>query len=173
VERLPHIAIKNLVDKIPRDNPNAVYQLNAFGIGYGGAKILVSTHAIKIDQQQFRIRWVKTYFGRHRPLLVCTCGRATYYLYDLHGRYACRHCHKADYLCQRISKSRQRLWKAARLRIQLNGLPTDYKIPSRPRGRHRKTYLLVHDRISQLEAKARKAKKREFDTRVYAYHLSK
>jgi hypothetical protein len=64
------------------------------------------------------------------------------------------------------------LWKAARLRIQLNGLPTDYKIPPKPRGQHRKTYLHIYDRIAQLEAKARKARKREFDTRLYAYHLS-
>jgi hypothetical protein len=79
---------------------------------------------------------------------------------------------KADYLCQRISKSRQRLWKAARLRIELNGSPNGYAIPSRPRGQHRKTYLRLYDRISQLEAKARKARKREFDTRYFAYHLS-
>jgi hypothetical protein len=172
VERLPHIAIKDLVDKIPCDNPNAVYQLNAFGIGYGGAKILVSTHAIKVNHQQFRVRWIKTHFGRPRPLLICTCGRSTYYLYENHGRYACRHCHKAEYLCQHLSKARNKLWQAARLRIELNGSPDRYAIPPRPRGKHRKTYLRLYDRISQLEAKARKARKREFDTRYFAYHLS-
>jgi hypothetical protein len=81
VERLPHIAIKDLVDKIPRDNPNAVYQLDAFGIGHGGAKLRVSTHALEATstnghRQVFKIKWVRTGFGRHRPLLVCSsCGR--------------------------------------------------------------------------------------------------
>jgi hypothetical protein len=172
VERLPNIAIKDLVAVIPRRNPNEIYCLDSFGLRYGGTKILVSSHAIKVGNQQFRIKWVKTGFGRHRPLLVCACGRATYYLYDCHGRYACKHCHRAHYLCQRLSKSRQRLWKAARLRLLLNGLPSDHKIPPKPRGQHRKTYLRLYDRIAQLEAKARKARKRIIDSRYFAYHLA-
>jgi hypothetical protein len=170
VERLPHIAIRDLVAVIPRRNPHEVYCLDSFGLRYR-EKVLVSTHAIKVGHQQFRVRWIKTGFGRHRPLLICTCGRSTYYLYDWHGQYACKHCHRAHYLCQRISKTRNKLWQAARLRLELNGLPNDYKLPARPRGRDRKTYLRLRDRIGSLELKARKAQKREFDTRLFAYHL--
>jgi hypothetical protein len=120
IERLPHIAIKDIAKVIPRNNPNAVYCLDNFGLRYGGVKVLVSTHAIRVDHQQFRIKWVRTGFGRHRPLLICgDCKRSYQRLYEYHGRYACKHCHKADYLCQRLSKGRQRLWKAARLRTSL------------------------------------------------------
>jgi hypothetical protein len=176
VERLPHIAIKDIAKVIPRNDPNAVYYLDSFGLRYPG-KVLLSTHSIKITDaaivpQCFRIIWFKTGGKRQQPVIVCSCRRNAKILYYHNGRYACRHCHRADYFCQRISKSRQRLWKAARLRIQLNGLPTDYKLPPRPRGRHRKRYLQLADRIASLEQKARKARKREFDTRLYAYHLT-
>jgi hypothetical protein len=175
VERLPHIAIEDIAKVIPRNNPNAVYCLDSFGLRYPG-KVLLSAHSIKITDaaivpQYFRLAWFKTGGKRHQPVIVCCCRRNAKILYYYQGRYACRRCHKADYLCQRISKGRQRLWKAARLRLLLNGLPTDYKIPPKPRGQHRKTYLRLYDQIAQLEAKARKARNREFDTRLYAYHL--
>ena len=177
VERLPHIAIKDIAKVIPRNNPNAVYQLDSFGLRYPG-KVMLSTHSIKITDaaivpQCFRIVWFKTGGKRQQPVIVCSCRRNTKILYYYQGRYACRYCHgPADYVSQRLSKSRRKLWQAARLRLQLNGLPSDYKLPARPRGRHRKQYLQVVDRIAHLEAKARKARKREFDTRLYAYHLT-
>jgi hypothetical protein len=176
IERLPHIAIKDIAKLIPRHDPNLTCNPDAYGWRYPG-KVLLSTHSIKITDaaivpQCFRLAWFKTGKGRHQPVIVCGCRRNTKVLYYYQGRYACRRCHKADYLCQRISKARNKLWQAARLRILLNGLPTDYKIPPKPRGQHRKTYLRLYDQIAQLEAKAHKAGKREFDTRLYAYHLS-
>jgi hypothetical protein len=175
VERLPYIAIRDIAKLIPRHNPHLTVNPDAYGWRYPG-KVLLSTHSIKITDaaivpQCFRLAWFKTGKGRHQPVIVCSCHRNTKVLYFYNGRYACKHCHRAHYYCQRISKGRQRLWKAARLRIQLNGLPTDYKIPPKPRGQHRKTYLRLYDQIAQLEAKARKARNREFDTRLYAYHL--
>jgi hypothetical protein len=140
VERLPYIAIRDLVDKIPRDNPNAVYCLDSFGLRYGGTKILVSAHAIKVDHQQFRIKWIKTYFGGPRPLLVCTCGRARQLLYEYYGRWACRHCLKATYLSERISHSRQRLWQAARIRLKNGGTSTESRTD--PYVRHSRIRLL-------------------------------
>jgi hypothetical protein len=175
VERLPHIAIKDIAKVIPRNNPNAVYCLDSFGLRYPG-KVSLTTHSIKITDaaivpQCFRLAWFKTGGKRQQPVIVCSCRRNTKILYYYQGRYACRRCHKADYLCQRISKSRRKLWQAARLRIELNGSPSDYKLPARPRGRHRKRYLRLTDRIASLEQKARKARKREFDSRYFAYHL--
>jgi hypothetical protein len=178
IERLPHIGIKDIVDKIRRDNPHAVYCLDSFGLRFGGGRVRVCNYALEVTptngyKQVFRTKWVKTYFGRHRPLFVCSCCRLNYQiLFEYHGRWACRRCHKAEYLSQHLCSTRQKLWQAARLRIQLNGLPTDYKLPPRPRGRHRKRYLRLTDRIASLEQKARKARKREFDTRTFAYHLT-
>jgi hypothetical protein len=172
VERLPAISIRDLVDKIPRDNPNAVYELDAFGLRYGGAKVLVSTHAIKVDHQQFRVRWVKTYFGGPRPLLVCACGRATYYLYNLHGQYSCRKCCRAHYVCQRQSKLGRKLLAAAKLRIKLGGLPNrlDTIAPKAP-GKHHKQYYQARERIERLEMKARRSRLKPFDTRYFRYHV--
>jgi hypothetical protein len=176
IERLPYIAIRDLVDKIPRDNPHAVYQLDSFGLRYGGAKVLLSVNGIKITDaaivpQCFRLEWIKSFRGQKRPLIVCQCRRKAKMLYFHQGRYACRRCHNAEYFGQHISKSRNKLWKAARLRIELNGAPNDYKLPPRPRGRHRKRYLQLTDHIASLEQQARKARKREIDVRLYAYHL--
>jgi hypothetical protein len=171
VERLPCIRLKDICKLIPRHDPNLTCNPDAYGWRYPG-KVLLSTHSIKITDaaivpQCFRIAWFKTGKGRHQPVIVCSCRRNAKVLYYYQGRYACRRCHKADYLCQRVSKGRQRLWQAARLRIELNGSPDDYKLPPRPRGRHRKRYLRLTDRIACLEQRARKARKREFDTRLY------
>jgi hypothetical protein len=171
---MPYVAIRDIVKLIPRHDPNITVNPDAYGWRYPG-KVLLSTHSIKITDhgipQLFKVKWIKTGMGKHRPLIVCQCRRNAQMLYFHHGRYACRHCHKADYLCQHLSKPRTKLWKAARLRLDLNGSPSDYKLPPRPRGRHRKRYLQLTDRIASLELKARKARKREFDTRLYAYHL--
>ena len=175
VERLPYIRIRDIAPLIPRHNPTLTCNPDAYGWRYPG-KVMLSMNGIKITDaaivpQFFRFAWFKTGKGRHQPVIVCGCRRNTKVLYYHQGRYACRRCHKADYLCQRISKARNKLWQAARLRLQLNGSPTDYKLPSRPRGRHRKQYLQAIDRIASLEQQARKARKREFDIKLYAYHL--
>jgi hypothetical protein len=177
VERLPYIAIRDIAQLIPRRDPNLSINPDAYSWRYP-EKVLLSTHSIKITDagivpQCFRLVWFKTGKGRHQPVIVCSCRKNTKILYFYNGRYACRRCHKAGHLCQRLSKGRSRLWQAARIRLRLNGLATDYKLPPKPRGRHRKQYLQAVDRIVHLEAKARKARKREFDTRLFAYHLSK
>jgi hypothetical protein len=175
VERLPYIAIRDIAKLIPHHNPHAVYQLDSFGLRYPG-KVMLSTHSIKVTDagiipQCFRLAWIKTGMGKQRPLIVCQCRRNAQILYFHQGRYACRRCHRAEYQSQHLSKARNRLWQAARLRIELNGLPSDYKLPPRPKGQRRKTYLRLTDRISQLELQARNARKREIDTSLYAYHL--
>jgi hypothetical protein len=48
--------------------------------------------------QSFIIKWVKTCFGRHRPILLCnSCGRGAIRLFFRYGTYACRHCYRALY----------------------------------------------------------------------------
>jgi hypothetical protein len=175
IERLPYLAIKDIAKVIPRNNPNTVYCLDSFGLRYGGTKILVSTHAMKVDHQQFRIKWVKTCFGRPRPLLVCACGRSYQRLYysDREGRWACRRCLRAHFLCQRQSRLGRKLLAAAKLRIKLGGLPSrsDTIAPKAP-GKHRKQYYQARDRIEHLEMKARRSRIKPFDVRCFAYHVT-
>ena len=176
VERLPYIAIKDIASLIPRNNPNLSCNPDAYGWRYPG-KVMLSVNGIKITDaaivpQFFRFAWARTGRGKHRPLIVCQCRRKAQILYFYGGRYACKHCHRADYLCQHLSKGRQKLWKAARLRLQLNGLPSDYALPKRPKGTRLKHYRRLIDRIASLELKARKARNKQFDTGFYAYHLT-
>ena len=176
IERLPYLAIRDIAKLIPRHNPYIQTNPDAYGWRYPG-KVMLSTHSIKISDaaivpQLFKLKWVRTGFGKPRPLIMCQCHRNTQILYFHHGRYACRHCHKATYLSERVSHLQAKLWQAARLRIQLNGLPNEYRIPPRPRGQRRKTYFRLSDRIAQLEAKAHKARKRDIDPRLFSYHVS-
>ena len=122
VERLPCVRIRDIAKVIPRRNPHEVYCLDSFGLRYPG-KVLLSMNGIKITDaaivpQFFRLAWVRT-AGKPRPLIVCQCRRKAQILYFYSGRYACKHCHKADYLCQHLSKGRQKLWQSARLRLQM------------------------------------------------------
>jgi hypothetical protein len=177
IERLPHIAIKDIAKLIPRHNPHLTVNPDAYGWRYPG-KVLLSTHSIKITDaaivpQCFRLAWIKTGMGKQRPLIVCQCRRNTKTLYYYHGRYACRHCHRADYLCQHLSAGRKRIWKASRLRLQLNGSPNDYALPKRPKGKRRKHYFKIIDRIANLEQKAHKLRNRTIDTRYFAYHIAR
>ncbi len=50
----------------------------------------------------FIIKWAKTCFGRHRPILLCnSCGCGAIRLFFRYGTYACRHCHRALYASQK------------------------------------------------------------------------
>jgi hypothetical protein len=175
IERLPYIRIGDIAPLIPRHDPNLTCNPDAYGWRYPG-KVMLSLNGIKISDaaivpQFFRFDWVRT-AGKPRPLIVCQCRRKAQILYYYQGRYACKHCHRADYLCQHLSKGRQKLWQSARLRLQLNGLPSDYALPKRPKRMRRKHYHRLIDRIASLELKARKARNKQFDTGFYAYHLT-
>ena len=175
IERLPYLAIRDIAKLIPRHNPDIRTNPDAYHWRYPG-KVMLSMHNIKITDaaivpQCFPLKWVKTGFGRPRPLIVCQCRRNTQVLYFCQGRYACRYCHNATYLSKRTSHLQERLWQAARRRIEINSLPDDYKLPPRPKGMHVKKYLALCDKIAKLEAGARKARKRGFDPRLFAYHL--
>src|SRR3954447_11345176 len=65
-------------------------------------------------KQAFRIRWARTYFGRPRPIIECTCTRRVIKLFSKFGTYACRKCHGAVYTSQRQdSKGRKRCCQSA------------------------------------------------------------
>jgi hypothetical protein len=177
VERLPHIAIKDIAKLIPRHNPNITVNPDAYGWRYPG-KVLLSAHGIKIIDhgvpQFFKFTRVSIGLGKQRLEIACQCGRNTKRLFYHHGRYACRFCHgPADYLCQHLSAGRNRIWKAARLRLQLNGAPTDYALPKRPKGKNRKHYLKTIDEIARLEQNAHKLHNRTIDSRYFAYHIAR
>jgi hypothetical protein len=115
IELMPAININELRHAIPRYHS----QVNEpdVSLKYPGlAYLRLSTSCLEIlghngHIQRFRIAWIRTGFGRHRPILVCSsCGGGAIRLFGHYGNYACRYCHRAQYLSQKQkTASRKRL----------------------------------------------------------------
>src|SRR5689334_8543541 len=127
VEQLPYININDLRQAIPRNygtniysNPFRYPQVRHMRLSYRSIEIIDHTDR----SQVFGIAWIPTYYGKNRAIFVCSnCCCGALRLFARHGTYACRHCHRAQYLSQKQnSASRQRL-AAAKLRLKLGGLP--------------------------------------------------
>lgn len=68
------------------------------------------------NTQQFRLKWIRTYFGRPRPSLHCDkCQRPAIRLYNLHNDLACKCCRGAIYLAQKLGKDARPILKAHRI----------------------------------------------------------
>ena len=138
----------------------------------------LTIHSIEIvddfDRKQvFRIRWARTYFGRPRPIIECTCTRRAIKLFSKFGTYACRECHGAVYTSQRQdSKGRKRV-QAAKLRLELGGLPNNKEpLPPKRKWAHRRRYQLLRNQVQTLETASKpKRFRKPIDIRIFAYHL--
>lgn len=175
IERMPFIAIRDIADLIPTDDPFAQVNPDFHGWRYPG-KVLLTARSINTTDagapQLFLLKWVRTGKGKPRPLIICQCRRSTQFLYHHNGRYACKRCHRAHYLSQRQSKAGRKLWKAAKKRIEINAIPRPFdSIPPISRYKHRKRYAQLVEQIQQLEAQARHSTIKGFDIRTLAYHL--
>jgi hypothetical protein len=125
--------------------------------------------------QLFHIRWAKTHFGRHRPIVLCnSCGHGAIRLFARYGTYACRHCHKAVYASQKNNQIGRKRLAASKLRLQLGGLPDSCEpIPSKPKWTRRTTYQRIRNAIQALEATAKTRRfKKPLSTQLFAYHVS-
>jgi hypothetical protein len=124
-------------------------------------------------KQVFRIRWARTYFGRPRPIIECTCRRGAIKLFNKYGTYACRQCHGAVYTSQRQDSKGRKRFKAAKLRLELGGLPNNKEaLPAKRKWAHRRRYQRLRSQVQALEA-AIKPKRfgKLIDIRIFAYHL--
>src|SRR5215831_5644838 len=106
IELMPSININELRHVIPRYHgqvnepdvslkyPDLAYlRLSASTLEIMGRKGYV---------QRFRIVWIRTGFGKHRAILVCSsCGGGAIRLFGHYGNYACRFCHRAQYLSEK------------------------------------------------------------------------
>jgi len=66
------------------------------------------------ETQTFHIKHIKTGFGV-RHAFVCDCGGAVIKLYHLHGRLACKHCHRAISASQALGRTTRPALQAMRL----------------------------------------------------------
>jgi hypothetical protein len=175
VERLPYIRIGDIASLIPRHDPNLTCNPDAYNWRYPG-KVILSMNGIKITDaaivpQFFRFAWVRT-AGKPRPLIVCQCRRKAQILYFYGGRYACKHCHRAQYVSERQSKAGRELWKAAKKRIEIDSFPSRfYDLSPKAKGRHHKKYARLVAEIQHLEQQAKQSRIKDFDIKALAYHL--
>jgi hypothetical protein len=73
----------------------------------------------------------------------------------LHGTYACRFCHRAQYLPQKQKTASRKRLAATKLRLKLRGWPDIREpMPSKPKWTRRRTYQRICNEIQALEAKA-------------------
>src|SRR5689334_24214698 len=93
VEQLPYININDLRQAIPRNygtniysNPFRYPQIQRLRLSYRSIDIIDHTDR----SQVFGIQWIRTGFGAHRPVFVCSCGYGAIRLFAQYGTYACK-----------------------------------------------------------------------------------
>jgi hypothetical protein len=116
-ENLSSINVNDL--KIPRNY--ATLTLPNIGLRYPQlASMRLTYHSVEVTHgtgriQHFKLKPIKTGFGRPRYAFVCNCGRPIIKLYFRYGNLACKHCHDAVNLSQKLDKHRRPILKAHRL----------------------------------------------------------
>jgi hypothetical protein len=179
IELMPSISIHDLRHVIPRyhgqvNEPNV--DLKYPGI----ARLRLFASHIEITGrngyiQRFRIVWIRTGFGKHRAILVCSsCGGGAIRLFGHYGNYACRFCHRAVYASQKNNQIGRPRLQASKLRlIQLGGWPDIREpLPPKPKWTRHRTYQRIRNEIQVLEATANSRRFRKpIPTQLFAYHV--
>ena len=152
----------------------------SFSVAGGAGRGSAAGHAVKAVGrngyvQRFAIIWIPTYFGRHRPILVCNhCRGGAIRLFGHCGAYACRFCHRAQYLSQKQKTASRKRLAATKLRLKLRGWPDIREpMPSKPKWTRRRTYQRIRHQIQALEAQAKQTRfRKEIDIRTFSYHVA-
>jgi hypothetical protein len=177
IELMPSVSINELRRGIPTNY--GTYTQPDVSLKYpqiGRLRLTIDSIEI-VDRfgrkQVFRIRWARTYFGRPRPIIECTCTRRAIKLFSKFGTYACRKCHGAVYTSQRQDGKGRKRFKAAKLRLELGGLPNNKEaLPAKRKWAHRRRYQRLRSQVQALEAAIKpKRFRKPIDIRIFAYHL--
>src|SRR5262245_2246675 len=124
--------------------------------------------------QRFRIEWIPTHFGKRRAILVCrSCAGGAIRLYGHYGNYACRFCHRPQYLSQKQKSASRKRLAAAKLSLKLGGWPDIHEpLPPKATWKHKKRYQRLRNQIQALEAQAKQTRfRKQIDIRAFAYHV--
>ena len=177
IELMPSISIHDLRHVIPRYHGQVIEPDVSFKYP-DLAYLRLSTSCLEIMGrsgyvQHFRIVWIRTGFGRHRAVLVCSCGYGAVRLFARYGRYACKACHRAVHMCQRQSSRGRKRLRACKLRLDLGGWPdVNEALAPKARGRHGRTYRRLRGQVQALEtAIGSKRFRKPLDMRIFAYHV--
>src|SRR5262245_30628007 len=66
--------------------------------------------------QRIGIHWIRTGFGRPRPVFICQCGYGVRRLFFRHGHLACKDCYKLTYASRVLDKRTRPILQSIRLR---------------------------------------------------------
>ena len=116
-ESLPAISVNDL--QIPRDY--ATITLPNIGLRYPRlASMRLTYHSVEVTHgtgrtQHFKLKPIKTGFGRPRYAFVCSCGRPVIQLYFRYASLACRRRSNAVHASQTLNKQTRPILKAHRL----------------------------------------------------------
>src|SRR6266487_840823 len=179
IELMPHIDIHELRHAIPRYHG----QVNEPDVSFKYpdlAYLRLSTSCLEIRGrngyvQRFRIVWIRTGLGKHRAILVCSsCGGGAIRLFGHYGNYACRYCHRAQYLSQKQRTASRKRLTAAKLRLKLGGWPDiNEPLPPKPKWKHHRRYHRLRNQLQTLEAQAKQTRfRKQIDIRTFAYHVA-
>jgi hypothetical protein len=178
VELTPHIDIHDLRHIIPRDYSTYIYS-NSFKYPFA-QKFILSRINIEVFlhlgyTQTVALHWIRTGFGRPRPILVCSqchCGARRLFL--RYGHLACRYCHKLSYASRQLDSITRKRLAAAKLRLNLGGLPDiNEAIAPKAKRKHRRSYNKARKHIDRLEAPIKAYRFRKpLSTQLFAYHVS-
>ena len=102
------------------------------------------------------LAWTSCHYGGSRAWFICPglgCGRRVATLFGRED-FACRHCRKISYDCQRIAPLSRAMARAQTIRTRLGGSPDlSLPFPPRPKGMHEWTYTKLA--LSGLAAEIR------------------
>jgi len=77
---------------------------------------------------------------------VCAGGANRFFSH--YGNYACRFCHRAQYLSQKQKTASRKCLAATKLRLKLGGWPDIREsMPSKPKWTRRRTYQRIRNEI--------------------------
>jgi hypothetical protein len=150
---------------------SAIHKYGTFGFPIAAIEI-VDHHDCS---QVFGIAWIPTYFGKARAVFVCSsCRGGAIRLFGKDGNYACRFCHRAQYLSQKQKTASRKRLAACKLRLELGGWPDIHEaMSSKPKWTRRRTCQRIRHRIRALEVEAKRTRfRKEIDIRTFSYHVA-
>lgn len=110
--------------------------------------------------QRIRIQWEPCRLGGQRPWFECSvyhrgryCGRKVANLYLVGSLFACRHCYRLAYQCQREKAWDRALRRSTKIRASVGGEPgLAAPFPDRPKGMWKRTYFRFLERDDDAAA---------------------
>jgi hypothetical protein len=151
--------VRELIRKRVFDQPvGSIFRLN---LRFPWLRMRLNSSSLDLDLATDRtvvvpLVWARCGAMGERMRLACPlCGRRVCALYHLDGRVACRHCNNFWYGAQRISTTARKFLTKRKIRRKLGdyGQVLGVRLPPKPRGMWRRTYMRHCAALARIERK--------------------